>query len=398
MRRIFNYNLSQTSKDITTATSIRWFGWGFVELLIPLFIFSIAGNYGETGLLTAVFSAIFLLSLPIVGELADRTSLRVLFLVALVLYIVIGGSYFLAAVFGGILFLFIAKAINGVSWAIDSVTRETAFLRYEKDTGRAFAFFESIASFWWLIAVLISIFIAPVVDIKWLFLGIVLADIVALPFVMRLPHMREKVSTTFPSIVTIFKNTFNFSVFHHFNKVDRFPVIFVAILANLVFVLPTTFLAIFSYVSSNDIRTAIVIGGLSAIPAMMSVFIGTSSDTRPRRSMVVGLSLLVGTLILFSFADSFVLQMAVALLAGVAIQIMYLATMVLVKRSVASEHLGATSSALNLVSALSEMIGVVIIGFLIDIMNPKALGIILAGVLAVGVLVLVGWWLRFRNR
>ena len=47
---------------ITKVTSIRWFGWGFAETLIPVLLFSYGNSFAEAGLLKASVDITFILS------------------------------------------------------------------------------------------------------------------------------------------------------------------------------------------------------------------------------------------------------------------------------------------------------------------------------------------------
>ncbi|MCA9351328.1 MFS transporter [Patescibacteria group bacterium] len=398
MKGLLNTGLSRSTQIITYATTTRWFGWGIVDSIIPIFLYSLVNGFAETGLLKATYTILFFISLPIAGELADYVSLKKLLLIGLGIYFFIGGSYFIAAATGSILFVILARALNGISYAIDNTARETAFLRYESSTGKAFAVFETITQFWWLVAVASSLVIVPHVDIQWLFLGIIVTNLVAFVIMLRLPTMAEEHHRKIPSFKKISKNIVQFSSLRFFFKIDRIPVFGTAVLQGLVLTLPTSYLAIFSYLSSNDLREAILIGGIGALPGIMSMFIGKSSDTSPRRSFLFGMILLVASFIVLAFATSFVMQLSVAFLAGVGAQIIYLSSMVLVKKSSDEKYLGEIDSTLTSVGALSEIIGVVAIGYLIDTINLRVLGLSIAGILGFLTLFVFLWWKsKFTN-
>ena len=46
-------------KLVILATSIRWFGWGLFEALLPIFLFQFANTYAETGLLSSIYNILF---------------------------------------------------------------------------------------------------------------------------------------------------------------------------------------------------------------------------------------------------------------------------------------------------------------------------------------------------
>ena len=73
------------------------------DLLNPCFLclsFSFPRSYAEAGLIRASYDVSFILALPIIGMAADRFKATSIILVGLLLYTLIGASYFLAGVTG----------------------------------------------------------------------------------------------------------------------------------------------------------------------------------------------------------------------------------------------------------------------------------------------------------
>jgi MFS family permease len=396
MVHFLDFRVSRDIKTITLATVIRWFGWGMVETLIPVFLFSFTGSYAETGLLKSAYGIIFFLSVPIVGLMADRIALKRLLLIGLGLYFIVGLSYFAAAVTGAIVFVLIARAVNGVSYAIDSTARDTAFLRSEH-AGRSFAYFETTTSFWWAVSVAVSFVVAPYVHIKWLFMAIVVANLFAIPFMLRLRPMHPGTTRKpLPNLKHIARSIFRFEAFKHFKKNERLSILIIRLLPNFVLTLPMTFLPIFSYVSTNDIRNAILIGGLTALPGILSAFMGKWSDAFPKRSIVFGFVLLIISFIIFTLSNSLVTQLFVAFLAGLAAEIMYLAAMVFIKQMTDKEYLGSIDASLESLVSISDIVSGIVLGLLIDLWDAQgvAYGIIVA--LSIGLVYLLQKWSRYR--
>jgi MFS family permease len=152
-------------KLVTWATSLRWFGWGFVETLVPIFLFSFNHNYADTGILRSIYGIVFILILPFVAWLANRVSSKYLLIAALLMYPFISLSYFFAGGFGLVALIVLARALNGAAYALDSVGRDTYIRSHTNDTNiaRSFGYFDTLTNFWWLIAVAISI-----VLVKWI--------------------------------------------------------------------------------------------------------------------------------------------------------------------------------------------------------------------------------------
>ena len=244
---------------------------------------------------------------------------------------------------------------------------------------------------------LLSLFIVPYVEIQWLFLAIVVMNFFAYIIARRLPTMKESHNAPLPGFKKIYSKIIHVASLKFFKKEDRIPVIAITVVRKLVATLPSGYLAIFTFVSSGDIRQAIIIAALTNLPGMFSVFLGKITDIHPRRSLVFGLALMASAFVGFSFADTFMIQMIIAFVAGVATQIMYLSSMVVIKQSTLNEHLGNVDSMITSIGSLSEIVGVVAFGFLIDRVGLTSLGFSVAIGLYVSC-VWIYWWFFIQNK
>src|SRR3989339_469829 len=140
---------------LTWSTSVRWFGWGLGEAFVPIFLLSFSENFSETGLLASIYNITFFLSIPFAGYLADNIKIRSMILAGLIIYIFIGLGYFLAGATGAIIFIVIARGLNGIAYSLDQVGRESYFIRHypEDKISKIFGKFDVITNFWWIIAV-----------------------------------------------------------------------------------------------------------------------------------------------------------------------------------------------------------------------------------------------------
>ena len=144
------------TKILTYVTSIRWIGWGFAENLIPIFIFSFVGSYAQAGLLKSAYEFALIISLPLIGILADRVKATTLILAGLSLYLIVGTSYLFAGITGLAIFIVMARFSNGIAYAFDQVGRETYIRRNNISSKLAtiFGYFDSVTNFWWIVAAL----------------------------------------------------------------------------------------------------------------------------------------------------------------------------------------------------------------------------------------------------
>src|SRR6266403_6171456 len=120
-----NKELPPGVRLITLTTSIRWIGWGFAENLIPVLIYTFGHSLARSGLINSVYSIALILVVPIVGFAADRMRATTLIAIGLVIYLLVGVSYFLVGITGFVIFIIIARFLNGISYSFDSIGRET---------------------------------------------------------------------------------------------------------------------------------------------------------------------------------------------------------------------------------------------------------------------------------
>ena len=177
---------------LTTATSVRWFGWGFAETLIPVLLFSFGNSFAEAGLLKASVDITFILSLPIIGLYADKVRATTLLLISYFLYIFVGLGYFLAGVTGLVIFILLARFINGISWGLDVVARETYFRRHvvENKIATAFGYFDTVANLWWIVAAIIGIFLIKYFSISTLLLLIAPFSLISFLIILKFGVLR----------------------------------------------------------------------------------------------------------------------------------------------------------------------------------------------------------------
>jgi len=85
------------------------------ESFNPGFFVSIRQGYTEAGLLRSVLDVTALLTTPIIGYYADKISIKKMMLVGIALYLLVAVNYFLAGALAMVLFVIIARILNGIS-------------------------------------------------------------------------------------------------------------------------------------------------------------------------------------------------------------------------------------------------------------------------------------------
>ncbi len=175
------------ARVITNLTAVFWFGWGFAETLIPIFLFSFGHSYSGAGFLRASYDVAFIIAMPLVGLFADKVRATSLLLVGLVLYVLIGGSYFVAGATGMVFFVILARVLHGTSFALTSVGRDIFFRRHSpaEKLGSVFGYFDTVATFWWIAAAVIGIWAVRLIPIHGLLLLITPASMIAIGMLIQ---------------------------------------------------------------------------------------------------------------------------------------------------------------------------------------------------------------------
>ncbi|MEN9613904.1 MAG: hypothetical protein RLZZ347_211 [Candidatus Parcubacteria bacterium] len=361
-------HIPKSIKTITLARSIRWFGWGLCETLIPVLLFSLLHNYTEAGLLRSIYDIVFLLALPFVSMLGDRIPAKKLILFALALYPLIGISYFLAGLLGMTFFIVLARAINGVVWCCDSIGGDTYLRRFasEYHLSKTFGYLHSLPNLTWMIAALVSIPFLTRIPIYWLFLGISVTAIIAY-FVMsrapqdEVPIRKNKTSTYFFNPLKIISGMREW-------KTEIWTLTFLTFFVACVDPLGTFFLPLFVYTKSNDLSHVVIITVIYAIPSTLAFWFGTYID-KVSKWTFVSVSLLVTAVLLgvMSLAQTYLFQIIGIFILGTLTVCLTLALQALVTKASRADNYGKVGGLMAGAEQIGAIVGPITIGLLADI-------------------------------
>lgn len=356
---------------ITTVTSIRWIGWGFAETLIPVFLFMFSGSYAETGLLRSAYDITYILALPIVGMFADRIRGTTLIAIGISLYLGIGLGYYLAGATGMVLFVVLARLLNGVGYALDSVGRETYFRRHTSPNRMAtiFGYFDSVANFWWIMAALIGILLVRSFEIHELLFLIAPTAALALGIVLRFRH-KDK-SEVFSE--TQKKSNYQelFSEIASWNwRVKLLTTLnfFVAFCGAVV----AFFLPIEVFTEGAGFVPVIVLGVITTLPALFGVALGKWFDRVGTRTFGYGLIAFATLLTGLGLATGYIVQILIASLIGVVLELLYVGSNELVTVYTNPEHFGRASGLMRSITNIGGMTGPLAAGIVIDAWGNSA--------------------------
>jgi MFS family permease len=362
---------------LTWATSIRWIGWGFAESLIPVFLFHFAKTYASTGLLRGVYDIAFILIMPILGVLADRMRATTLILIGLSLYLVVGSGYLLAGLTGFAIWIVIARFVNGVGYALDSIGRQTYFQRHtpKEKLATVFGYFDTFANFWWCVAGLAGIFLVKFLPIHWLLFLIVPTVIVAIAVIWKwarptdsIPVVRKSQRARIQDIAREV-TTWNWKL-RSFVGFGFFLSFASAIIA--------FFLPIQMFIEGAGYAPIIIMGIILTIPTMFGWFLGKTFDTYGPRLFAYGLVLFALLTAVLGFAHAYWIQITIAFGIGVIQELISIGKVELMTSLADPEHVGRVDGISSSISDMGSLVGPLIAGIMIDAWGNQIMYVSLA--------------------
>lgn len=353
---------------ITRATAIRWFGWGFAETLIPIFIFSFVHTYATTGLIGSVYDFMFILALPIVGLAADIFPATALIALGLALYVLVGLGYFLAGALGLIIFIVIARLVNGITFALDYVGRETYFRKHVEKNKLAsvFGYFDTVTGLWWIIAALIGIVLIRYFSISLLLFMIAPCSIIALIVVMHFRKTNPEKVYTLPKLSL--KNSYGAAIkeVQGWSLTMKGLAVFNFFIA-LAGTVTAFFLPIEAYVQGASLARVMLIGILFAVPPLFGWFLGKWFDIKGTTIFFYGLVLFAVLLTSIALINTYAWKLAAAFGIGIVLELLALGSGELVTVYTLPEHFGRVGGIMGSITDLGGLVGPLAIGILIDV-------------------------------
>lgn len=361
--------LSRGVKQISAARSIRWFGWGFVEPLIPVFLLSFSGSFAETGALRSVYDVVFLLVLVPVTLLADRIPSRTVLLLALALYPFIGLSYILAGATGAAVFVVIARAINGGAFCLDAVGTDTYLRRHaiRDRLASSFGFIDALSNSAWIFGALLSIPLVAYIPIHKLFFAVSVTSVLAFAFVI--PLGTDKASSVRRAGTSVLRHGF----LHRLRAqgitwspdLKRYAML--TAFAEIIYVLGSFFIPLFAYTQGASLVEVILISAILAIPWTFAYHLGKLSDRVGNRTMLqLSLLCLAGTFILFTYSSAPPAYLVFAFVLGIIEVVIEISTKALITTATLPAHYGRVSGFMEGIGGFASLSGPIAIGFFVD--------------------------------
>lgn len=351
---------------ITLSTSVRFFGWGLGEVLIPIFLLMFSTSFLETGILASIYSVTFLISIPIAGHLADNIKIKKMILVGLVLYIFTGLGYFFAGVTGAVIFIILARGLNGIAYSLDQVGREFYIIKHSNkgDISKAFGKFDVITMFWWMFAVAIGLLLVKFmsVPIYWLLFFVIPTSIISFLIVLKLNEREKKYKEKvflLKAYSNLLKDMYKFDIGL---KVLLLLTFVTGILSSIIYF----FVPISVYVNGGSLIDAGLLALVYTIPILFGRLLGKIADNKKGGVYPMSFFLIIIILVSLIFAKSYIILSILMFVSSAIFELISLTNRGVLARFADRTHLGEIDSSLNGVSALGTIVGPPLFGFLLD--------------------------------
>ena len=377
-----NHPLPHGIRLLAYARAIRWVGWGFGEALIPVFIVSFSHTFAQMGLFSSTVKLAALISLPVIGMMADRMPAKHLVLASLVLYPLVGINYFLAGSLVSAVFIVLARAINGVTWELENVGIETYYRRTAHHTKIAtlFGYLDTWSNAAWIFAALVGMGLVSFIPIHYLFLGISPFALVAYLIVKRAPH--DKVGISPPHIKQPFFYSYGkvISEWRTWNVQLRLLSALV-LFSSIISALTDFFIPIEAYLNGANLPMVVLLAIFGAIPALFGYNLGRLADIRSKTKLIsYGLLIVAITMCGVVIFPQYWFKLGAIFVMGIVMELFSVIKGSLVTTLGPSETYGIRGSAFESIVTFGDLAAPLLLGIAMDVLGFSNLLATIAGI------------------
>ncbi len=359
--------------------AIRWIGWGLGEALLPVFIILFSRTFAEAGLFSSSVDIAALVSLPIIGVWADKVPAKRLVLWSLLLYPLVGISYFLAGVLGLALFIILARVVNGFTWEMENVGIET-YYRRGVDSARistSFGYLDTWAHMAWIGAAFIGMLLVTVMPIYYLLLGIAPFAIIAYFLALKAPKDRMSgVSNNDPP-----------SLIRSYGKalgglrawsMDLWLLGALVLFSAMISALMYFFIPINAYLTGANLPMVVLITVFGATPALFGYHLGRIADARDRYGLIalglIGFAVVSVGLVLL---PTYWFKLVAMFLMGIILELFYVIQNSFITILGPAETYGERGSAFESIAILGDLGAPLVLGIGLDVFGFEKVAIII---------------------
>jgi MFS family permease len=353
------------------ARSMRWIGWGFGEALIPVFIYHFSKTFAETGLLGTIVNITSLISLPVIGVLVDKKSAKRMILLSLLLYPIVGISYFLAGSYGLTAFIVIAGAVNGFTWEMENIGIATYCRRVvdHKRIATSFGYIDTCSHVGWIAAALSGMLLVLYMPIYYLLLGIAPFALLAYFIALRAPE--DSVTEEHQHKEAAFFNAFG-KALSEWRTWDS-ELWFLGVLIffeETVSALIWFFVPIDAYLAGANLSMIILLGILGAIPALFGYQLGKIADSGNKYTLIfcglLGVAVILVGLAVF---PQYWVKLLASIFLGIILEMFTIIQSSLITTLGPSKTYGQRGSVFEGILTLGDLSAPLILGIALDVMG-----------------------------
>ena len=350
--------------------AIRWFGWGFGESLLPIFILSFSHTFAEAGLFSSTVEIVSLMSLPIIGMWADRVPAKRLVLWSLILYPLVGLGYLLAGSFGLALFIVLARAVNGFTWELENVGVATYYRRVidRRNIAASFGYLDTWTNLAWIAAAILGMLLISFMSIHYLLFAIAPFSFIAYFIARKAPKdpLSSRGELHQPSIVSYGKSLRAWRTW----TANFWLLGLIVFFSSIISAFTSFFIPITAYLAGANLPMVVLLGIFGALPALFGYMLGLIADRR-NRYVLIALSLLCVAIIAVWLAaiHAYWLQLCAVFLLGIILELLFVVQSSLITTLGSAETYGRRGSAFESISTLGDLVAPLILGVTLDVLG-----------------------------
>jgi len=355
------------ARILACVRAIRWFGWGFGEPLLPVFILAFSQTFAEAGLFISTFQIVSLISLPAIGRWADNIPAKRLVIWSLIISPLVGLYYFLAGVSGMAVFIVLARATNGLAWELENIGIATYYRRVTgwNHIATLFGYLDTWANLAWICAALLGLILVLFMPIYYLLLGIAPFSIIACAVALKAP--KESIES---------RKSNRFQPVHLQSKIAGLRCSCVAqscILGILAFFssiigsFSAFFIPMTSYIAGANLPMVVLIAVVGAIPSLFGFKLGLIADRRNGYS-IIAFALICIAIIAVSLAliHLYLFKLAAVFVMGIILELFYVVKSSIITTLGPAKTYGRRGSAFESISTFGDLAAPLILGVTLD--------------------------------
>ncbi len=366
--RDFWNSIPREVRFMSWATAIRWAGWGMLEPLTGVFLFSLLHNYGLSAVIDSLAGIVFVLIVPMAGALADRISLKT-FLVGGLFFFFFGGLWSASAATSLVIFAAIANVLCGIALASDVVGRATYIRRYvpQETVATVMGFQNTFLNIGTIAGSLVTLALIPFLPLPWIFFGVVPTNLVTLLLFARLLRT-DKAAKGRSGLAKEYSPESYWEVWR--GSMGRKSGLL--LLAGLMFFLYALFafctilIPIYAYTNGAGYGEVIVLYIIAILPEIFSSPLGKLADRSPGRVLSLGLLGAAAVIAWLTLLHSYFFVLGAVLALEVIFVLLTLAVEHLVTARAEPNRYGRVSSVFEGLKEMGKFAGAIGLGFAMD--------------------------------